>query len=70
MKELIGRLFQVDVLTGMGVTFRAQHSANPWTQQYSLEMMQNFEIAYYSREAGIWDRQRLEEGPTPTRYTR
>ena len=70
MKELIGRLFQVDVLTGMGVTFRAQHSANPWTQQYSLEMMQNFEMAYYSREAAVWDRQQLEEGPTPTRYTR
>jgi len=68
MKERIRRLFQVDVLTG--VTFRAQHSANPWTQQYSLGIMQNFEMAYYSREAAIWDRQRLEEGPTPARYTR
>jgi hypothetical protein len=69
MKERIGRLFQVDVLTGMAVTFRAQHSANPWTQQYSLERMQNFAMAYYSHGAAIWDRQRLEEGPTPARYT-
>jgi hypothetical protein len=27
-------------------------------------------MAYYSREGAIWDRHRLEEGPTPTRYTR
>jgi hypothetical protein len=39
MKELIGRLFQV-------------------------------EMVYYSREGAIWDRRRLEEGPTPTRFTR
>jgi hypothetical protein len=28
------------------------------------------EMAYYSREGAIWDRHRLEEGPTPTRHTR
>ena len=27
-------------------------------------------MAYCSREPAIWDRHRLEEGPTPTRYTR
>jgi hypothetical protein len=70
MKELIERLFQVDVLKGIAVTFRTQHSANPCTQQYPLEMTQDFEMAYYSRDGAIWDRQRLEEGPTPTRCTR
>ena len=28
------------------------------------------EMAYFSREGAIWDRHRLEEGPTPRRYTR
>jgi len=27
-------------------------------------------MAHYSREGAIWDRHRLEEGPTPARYTR
>ena len=36
----------------------------------ALELTQDFEMAYYSREGAIWDRHRLEEGPTPTRYTR
>jgi NADH-quinone oxidoreductase subunit I len=151
MKELIGRLFQVDVLKGMRVTFRTQHPGNVYTEQYplerpmvaeryrgaprlnnhpesgetlciscnlcalacpenlivvgwerdeatrrkvlttftydtsrcmfcglcedacptdALELTQDFEMAYYSREGAIWDRHRLEEGPTPTRYTR
>jgi NADH-quinone oxidoreductase subunit I len=151
MKELIARLFQVDVLKGMGVTFRTQHPGNVYTEQYplerpmvaeryrgaprlnnhpesgetlciscnlcalacpenlivvgwerdditrrkvlttftydtsrcmfcglcedacptdALELTQDFEMAYYTREGAIWDRHRLEEGPTPTRYTR
>ena len=37
MKELIGRLFQVDVLKGMGVTFRTQHPGNVYTEQYPQE---------------------------------
>ena len=36
----------------------------------ALELTQDFEMAYYTREGAIWDRHRLEEGPTPTRYTR
>jgi NADH-quinone oxidoreductase subunit I len=36
----------------------------------ALELTQDFEMAYYSREGAIWDRHRLEEGPTPARYTR
>src|SRR5208337_111042 len=36
----------------------------------ALELTQDFEMAYYSREGAIWDRHLLEEGPTPTRYTR
>ena len=36
----------------------------------ALELTQDFEMAYYSREGAIWDRHRLEEGPTPTRYSR
>ena len=34
----------------------------------SLELTQDFEIATYSREGQIWDRQMLEEGPKPKRY--
>jgi NADH-quinone oxidoreductase subunit I len=109
MKELIGRLLQVDVLKGLGVTFRTQHP-NIYTEQYplkramvaeryrgalrlnnhpesgetlciscnlcalacptdALELTQDFEIAYDS-EGAIWDRHRLEVGPTPARYTR
>lgn len=34
----------------------------------SLELTQDFEIATYSREGQIWDRQMLEEGPKPARY--
>src|SRR6266404_807856 len=37
MKELLARLFQVDVLKSMGVTFRTQHPANVYTEQYPLE---------------------------------
>jgi NADH-quinone oxidoreductase subunit I len=35
-----------------------------------LELTQDFELASYTREGAIWDRHRLEEGPTPARYTR
>jgi len=36
----------------------------------ALELTQDFEIAYYSREGMVWDRKMLEEGPQPTRYSR
>ncbi len=36
----------------------------------ALELTQDFELASYSREGAVWDRQMLEEGPKPTRYTR
>jgi NADH-quinone oxidoreductase subunit I len=36
----------------------------------ALELTQDFEIANYTREGMIWDRQALEEGPKPARYTR
>jgi NADH-quinone oxidoreductase subunit I len=35
-----------------------------------LELTQDFEMAYLTREGAIWDRHRLEVGPTPTRYVR
>jgi NADH-quinone oxidoreductase subunit I len=35
-----------------------------------LELTQDFEMAHYNREGAIWDRHRLEVGPTPTHYTR
>jgi len=72
MKELSGRLLQLDLLKGMSVTFRTQHPGNVYTEQCptdALELTQDFEIAYYSGEGGIWDRHRLEEGLTPTRCT-
>jgi NADH-quinone oxidoreductase subunit I len=34
-----------------------------------LELTQDFEMASYTREGAIWDRHRLEEGPTPALYT-
>ena len=34
----------------------------------ALELTQDFELASYTREGGIWDRQMLEEGPSPTQY--
>ena len=34
----------------------------------ALELTQDFELANYSREGAIWDRQTLEQGPQPTVY--
>jgi NADH-quinone oxidoreductase subunit I len=34
----------------------------------ALELTQDFEMATYTREGQIWDRQILEEGPKPTQY--
>ena len=34
----------------------------------ALELTQDFELASYTREGQIWDRQKLEEGPYPTKY--
>lgn len=34
----------------------------------ALELTQDFELAGFSREGAIWDREMLEEGPRPTRY--
>jgi NADH-quinone oxidoreductase subunit I len=34
----------------------------------ALELTQDFELATYSREGQVWDRQMLEEGPRPTEY--
>jgi NADH-quinone oxidoreductase subunit I len=35
----------------------------------ALELTQDFELAQYSREGLIWDRQMLEEGPKPAKYS-
>lgn len=34
----------------------------------ALELTQDFELASYTRDGAIWDRQTLEEGPKPTKY--
>jgi NADH-quinone oxidoreductase subunit I len=34
----------------------------------ALELTQDFELASYSREGAIWDREDLEEGPKPVKY--
>jgi NADH-quinone oxidoreductase subunit I len=34
----------------------------------ALELTQDFEMASYTREGTILDRQMLEEGPHPTQY--
>ena len=36
----------------------------------ALELTQDFELASYSRDGAIWNRQTLERGPQPTVYTR
>ena len=36
----------------------------------ALELTQDFELASYTREGAIWDRQTLEQGPQPTVYKR
>jgi NADH-quinone oxidoreductase subunit I len=36
----------------------------------ALELTQDFELAYYTRQGATWDRPLLEQGPTPVRYTR
>ena len=36
----------------------------------ALELTQDFELANYTREGAIWDRQALEEGCQPTQYMR
>jgi NADH-quinone oxidoreductase subunit I len=34
----------------------------------ALELTQDFELAAYTREGAIWDREMLEKGPAPTQY--
>ncbi len=34
----------------------------------ALELTQDFELAAYSREGMIWDRETLAKGPRPTVY--
>ena len=34
----------------------------------ALELTQDFELATYTRDGQVWDRQMLEEGPRPTEY--
>jgi NADH-quinone oxidoreductase subunit I len=34
----------------------------------ALELTQDFELASYTRDGLIWDREALEEGPRPTEY--
>lgn len=150
MREILRRLFLVDLIKGMVLTFRYQHPKNIYTEQYplerppvaeryrgaprlnqnpatgetlciacnlcalacpenlivvgwerddatrrkvlttftydlsrcmfcglcedacptdALELTQDFELAAFSREGAIWDRNRLEQGPTPSHYS-
>lgn len=34
----------------------------------ALELTQDFELASFSRDGAVWDRQTLEEGPKPAKY--
>jgi NADH-quinone oxidoreductase subunit I len=34
----------------------------------ALELTQDFELATFTRDGQVWDRQMLEEGPRPTKY--
>jgi NADH-quinone oxidoreductase subunit I len=36
----------------------------------ALELTQDFELASYTREGAIWNREMLEKGPQPTQYKR
>jgi len=127
MNDLLRRIFLLDLLKGMWVTFRYQAPKYNYTEQYPLErpmvaeryrgaprlninpetgeslciscnlcalacpenlivvgwqrdedacptdcleLTQDFEMASFTREGAIWDRHRLEVGPTPAHYTR
>jgi NADH-quinone oxidoreductase subunit I len=35
-----------------------------------LELTQDFEMANYSREGLVWNREKLEKGPEPEEYRR
>src|SRR5207245_9027635 len=37
LKELLGRIFQVDLLKGLALTFRYQNPKKIYTEQYPLE---------------------------------
>jgi formate hydrogenlyase subunit 6/NADH:ubiquinone oxidoreductase subunit I len=69
MQERVPRIFQADFLKGMSVTFRTQSPKHIYTEEYPLEPPMVAE-RYRSAEGAIWDRHRLEERPTPARYTR
>jgi NADH-quinone oxidoreductase subunit I len=132
MQSLLRKVFLVDLLQGLKVTFRYQNPKEIYTEQYpmerpqvaeryrgaprlnvnpdtdlivvssarnehtrrkeltnftydlsrcmfcglcedacpvdALELTQDFELASYTREGWIWDRETLEKGPQPTLY--
>ena len=36
----------------------------------ALELTQDFEMAQYTREGAIWNREQLEQGPEPVKYSK
>ena len=64
MGGLFSRIFLLDLVRGLRVTFRNQNPKYIYTERYPTERPK----ASYTREGGIWDRQMLEEGPRPTQY--
>jgi NADH-quinone oxidoreductase subunit I len=43
-----------------------RHTGRPCVD--ALELTQDFELASYTREGWIWDRETLEKGPQPTQH--
>src|SRR5216117_3698334 len=111
MPNLLRKIFMVDLIKGLSVTFRYQDPKEIYTEQYplqrpqvaeryrgaprlnvnpdtnetmciscglcedacptdALELTQDFELASYTREGAIWNRELLEKGPQPTQYRR
>jgi NADH-quinone oxidoreductase subunit I len=60
-KELVAFTFDISRCMFCGLCEEACDSG-------ALELTQDFELATYSREGLIWDRQMLEEGPRPFAY--
>ena len=60
-KEMTTFTFDLSRCMFCGLCEEACHSG-------ALELTQDFEMAMYSREGMIWDREMLEDGPRPTVY--
>jgi NADH-quinone oxidoreductase subunit I len=67
MGGLLKKIFLVDLFQGLSRCMFCGLCEDACPVD-ALELTQDFELASYTRQGGIWDRQMLEEGPRPTQY--